>query len=482
MKLKYVNNGTPKLRIINNEGVENFSIHVWKIDNNYKNNKIRLHMSGWQSSELYDFSLEEPGKYYAQIILTNGKRYNTNQVQISYAELFKSSDQADVDNASMYLTQKSKEEYKTQKLMQKMFIVGRNKILEVLNRHLAGPKTKISMFLSEETTPLANAIYSFSFFDGLLKKPEFYSEKSLNVGYLFSMSFRSYSRPVKYTSFQENDLLIVLDENNTEAKQIILNNAREANTKILTITDLIQEAYLDKFLITPLMELSNKTVYINLPTVRGISNPSEYEKVAVHRTIKEVRNNLSKGILPEIYKGMSYEYVSEVLNGWTLENHLGFDKLKDSEGKYVNITNGHRKINNNGQLFINKTGKVMFFGNSVIYGIGSDDDHNLPSLFAKMTNIATENMANFSMNDFVRATNLIKNTDFDSEDIVIIGVHQPLNKYFQKKVGNYVDMQPYFDHPRDFDNEFFVDMTHMTKDGYKIMAQVLASKLVSMLD
>lgn len=481
MKLTYVNDGTPKLRITNDETSEKFSIHIWKIDNNYKNNKIRLHMSGWQSSETYDFAVEEPGNYYAQIILINGKRYNTNKVQISYAELFKFSDQNDVDNVAMYLAQKNKEEYETQKLMQKMFAVGREKVLEVLNRHLKDSKAKISMFLSEETAPLANAIYSFSFFDGLFKKPEFFSEKSINIGYLFSMSFRSYARPAKYASFQENDLLIVIDEHDTEAQKTIINAAREANAKVLNITDLIQEAYLDKFLVTPLTEIPNKTVYINLPTVKHISKPSEYEKAAAHRTIKEVRNNLTKGILPDIYKGMNSEYVSEVLSGWTLENHLGFDKLQDSEGKYVNISDGHRKINVNGQSFISGTGKAMFFGNSVIYGIGSDDDHNLPSLFAKMTDIATENMANFSMNDFVRATNLIKRTDFDEEDVVIIGVHQPLNKYFQKKVNNYVDMQPYFDHPRDFENEVFVDMTHMTKDGYKVMAQVLADKLKPML-
>ena len=253
--------------------------------------------------------------------------------------------------------------------------------------------------------------------------------------------------------------------------------AKNANAKVVNITELIQNAFIDKYLLTPLYELPNKVVYINFPVAKNIENPSEREKNAATRTIGTLRNNLKEKKYPDIYENEDPEYIKDVLDGWKLNNHVGYDTLMDKHTKYVNITDGHREIKRNGKRFVGNQGKVLFFGNSVMYGIGSDDENTLPSLFAKYTDLYTENRANFSMNDFVRSSNLIKSMKFNDEDVIVIGLHLPLKANMKHKVNKYIDMQPYFNHPRMYDDEVFVDMTHLNKHGYKLMAETLIKNL-----
>ncbi|UEG66979.1 hypothetical protein GZH44_00145 [Weissella hellenica] len=475
MEINFINNGTPILSFNNIKNFPKYSIHIWKISLNYKNDKTSVHISGWQSKDVYSFRLSEPGKYYATIFLPNNSKFNTRTIEITYDDLFKFSDQSEIKVLSDYLIKENKVAYDTQILLQKMFIVGSQKIQEHLSEYVK-EGSELSIFSSESTVSISNAIFSMSFFENKINVPKFYSDKTVNKGYLYSMTFRSYLQPVEYATFKKDDVLLIVDSENSESKRSLIAKAKQANATILDIYELVHQAYIDKYLVTPLQQLNNKTIFINLPTSSKIKNPSDGEKRASKITIGTVRNNLRKKDYPDVLRQFDDEYITEVLDGWKLKNYTGYDKLVDSQSKYVNIVNGHRQIKINGQNFINSDGRVLFFGNSVIYGIGSDDDHTLPSLFAKKSNIHTENMANFSMNDFVRATNLIKQMNFRSNDIIVIGVHLPLDLKLQAKVDQYVDMQPYFDHPRLIDDDVFIDMTHMNKNGYEIMAHVLTEK------
>ena len=38
-------------------------------------------------------------------------------------------------------------------------------------------------------------------------------------------------------------------------------------------------------------------------------------------------------------------------------------------------------------------------------------------------------------------------------------------------------MQKYFDHPREFENDVFLDMSHLNKYGYEIMAEALINEV-----
>lgn len=472
VEFEYVNKGVPVLVFNNIENYEKYAIHIWKTSLEYKNDKTRVHISGWQSKKQYEYNLTKPGEYYCTIFLPNSKKINTNIIRITYEELFKFSDQSVVKSLSEGLISQNKLSHDAHILLQKMFIVGSDKILSEILTYMDGD-SQLSIFSSEESVSISNALYSMSFFDGKLGTPKFYSDDTLNKGYLYSMTFRSYLGPVEYAKFKKNDVLIILDKNNSVSKDILIEKAKAAGAKILDIYKLVHEAYIDKYLITPLTELSNKVLFLNLPTATKIKNPSEGEVNASKHTIGVVRNNLQKNIYPEVLKQFNSEYIHDVLDGWNLEHHIGYDTLVESHKKYVNVVDGHRYIKNNGQNFINGNGRVLFFGNSVIYGIGSDDDHNLPSLFAKKSNIHTQNLANFSMNDFVRGINLIKQFEFTQNDVVVIGVHLPLSGKLKNKLDYYIDMQQYFDHPRIYDDDVFIDMTHLNMYGYEIMAQAL---------
>ena len=89
-----------------------------------------------------------------------------------------------------------------------------------------------------------------------------------------------------------------------------------------------------------------------------------------------------------------------------------------------------------------------------------------------------ENRANFSMNDYVRSTNLLKQIDISDEDIIVFGTHLALTVEQQNMLnGEYIDMQPYFERPHEM-GEVFLDMTHMNKVGYEKMASVVYNYLV----
>jgi len=476
MNIKFINEGTPHLIFDNVNNYEKYSIHIWKRSPYYKNDAIRVHMSGWISDKLYTFSVSEPGVYFANILFPNKSLEKTESVQISLEELFLITDFKETKTLSNLMMDRSQIWYDTQVLLQKMFIVGSDKILSVLHEYLDKTKT-LSIFASEETLPISNAIFSMSFFKDEMSTPLFYSDKTINHGYLFSMTFRSGFKPAKTAKFNKNDVLLIMDQVDSSAKSIIVSNAQKSGAKVINIIDLITEAYIEKFLIDPLNKLSNVTYYVNLPTAKKIKNPTITEGKAANITIKSIRNNLKDKVYPDALKEFNSEYIIDVLNGWSLDKNAGYDTLVDSKSEYVNIVDGHRIIPQNGHQFNENNGRVLFFGNSVIYGIGSDDQNTIPSLFTQKTDVYSENRANFSMNDFVRATNFMSHFEFNEDDIVVMGVHLPLSSRLQKKLDNYIDVQPYFDHPRMIEKDVFIDMTHMNKYGYEIIAQVLSDKI-----
>src|SRR5699024_928489 len=145
---------------------------------------------------------------------------------------------------------------------------------------------------------------------------------------------RSYLQPVEYATFKKDDVLLIVDSENSESKRSLIAKAKQANATILDIYELVHQAYIDKYLVTPLQQLNNKTIFINLPTSSKIKNPSDGEKRASKITIGTVRNNLRKKDYPDVLRQFDDEYITEVLDGWKLKNYTGYDKLVDSQSKY----------------------------------------------------------------------------------------------------------------------------------------------------
>ena len=469
-------NGVPVLKFTNDGKLNKYSLHIWRISDNYKNDRVREQISGWQDKEVYIFKVFVPGKYFAKVFQPDNSRFDTTTIEITRDDLLLYSNEKSLMEISKKWEENSSNQYSINKLIEQMYLIGQENIFKQISSYL-NTNTTVSIFSSYRTSQLSNCIFSMSFFDGKFKIPKFFGEKAANNGYLYSMSFRNYFDPISYSNFKEDDLLIIVEEKKSNEQNEIIQKAVKNGAKVLYLSKIISKAYRRKYLIDPIINSQPKCIYIELPTSRRIKEPSEAEKVASQTPISLVRKNAQNFIYPLALDGMSDEYVKDVSHGWDLDRKLGFDVLKEYHSKYANVQEGHRVIPKNGLTNVKNNGKVYFFGNSVIYGIGSDDENTLPSLFAQKKNLVTKNVANFSMNDYVRGTNLVKTMDFQTDDVIIFGSHEILDKEEQSLFDGYVSMQRYFDHPRKFENDVFLDMTHLNKYGYEIMAEALINEV-----
>jgi hypothetical protein len=469
MQIKYIKeDGIPKLRFFNDEKLKKYSIHTWCIDDRYKNNCSRKDISGWVGSEIYDVEISNPGTYYGRI-LTPGKRFkNTEKLSISFADLFCEED--------TYMVEKIQEErannYSIETLLEKVAIVGVDKIAELLKKKLG--KKNLVFYSSQKNVSLANTIFSDSFFNGNMQTPKFIGDDTFENGYLFSMTFRSKYEIFSSKKLSENDFVLLFDE----PSQKLLDKLSEEMVIAYDFAQLVQEAFVDKYLLDVLYKQNTQTVYIAFPTAKKVKNKSNVDKIAANTTIGSLRTKAKQGIYPYALKEFSKDYCQNVINGWTLVNQEeGYDRLADYQSQFVNVRGGKRVIPENGTKLIGEGGRIMFYGNSVMYGIGSDDENTLPSIVAKNTGFIVENNANFSMNDFVRATNLIDVTNFNRDDIIVFGSHLELTDEQQKKVDIYIDMQEFFEYTKER-REVFIDITHLNKYGYEIMANILIDRVI----
>ncbi|MFL1695585.1 hypothetical protein ACJQWY_02050 [Weissella kandleri] len=242
---------------------------------------------------------------------------------------------------------------------------------------------------------------------------------------------------------------------------------------------ILDAAFTNKVLVNPLEEiykLGAQVLYVHFPTAQNIKNKSAYEIQAAQTSIAKIRemarNNQFLQSLLELNE--SPEYMRQVIDGWALDTYAGYDLLKDKAETYVNIQDGHRAIPDEQKT--HGARNVYFLGNSVMYGIGSDDANTVPSIISEKAKedglaVNVENRANFSMNDYIRGANLLKHLPIHENDVVVFESHQALNAQQQAALkGNYLDLQPYVERPHDA-GELFVDMTHLTRKGYRRISE-----------
>lgn len=468
MQIKYIKeDGIPKIRFINDKKLEKYSIHTWCIDDRYKNNSSREDISGWIESETYDVEITKPGTYYGQVLTPDTRFKSTDTLSVSFIDLF--------SNENTYIVEKIMEErvnnYSREVLLEKVAIVGIDKITELLKKKI-GNKNLVC-YSSKKNISLANTIFSASFFNGSMQTPTFIGEDTFVNGYLFSMTFRSKYEVFSSKKLSEDEFVLLFDK----PSQKLLDKLEKSNVITYDFPQLVQEAFVDKYLLEVLYKQKLLTVYIAFPTAKKIKNKSRVDKIAAKMTIGSVRANAKHGIFPDALKNFSKEYCQDVIYGWKLVNKDGgYDRLVDYKSRYANVHGGRRNVPRNGTKTVGESGRIMFYGNSVMYGIGSDDENTLPSLVANKTGLIVENNANFSMNDFVRGTNLIEATNFNRDDIIVFGSHLELTSEQQKKIDIYIDMQDYFEY-NELRREVFLDVTHLNKYGYEILAKVLIKRM-----
>lgn len=471
------------------------SVHVWSIDSLNNKNESRIYMSGWTKLKQMDLKIESSGTYYARLFnKKTGKSIISEKIYVPLSELLLGFSKKDLekkyDSLSINFEKKYDDLFKkaenNERLMQKMFIVGGTGIVQQLK--LMAKNRKISLFaLDYHSIRIANMIFSQEFFDNRIKIENFFSKDRINTGYFISVSYRKKYEPLdsNIKNLSSDDILVLIDDKEkleTEQRDLLIKNGVE----IVSFTDIVNQSIINKVLVNPLKEVKdsgNQVIYVHFPTSKGIKNKSDMEKIAAKTSIKQIRNNIKNGIYPIGLKilNMDESYMEQVISGWTL-NSNSIDTLKNKKTKFVNIQDGHRVIPDDQNQ---KSDRIIYlFGNSVMYGIGSDDRNNLPSLLSELLknnqfNYTVKNMANFSMNDYIKGTDLMKSINFKKEDIIIFGSHEPMSE-IQKGIfgGEYIDMMKYFERPHDL-GEVFLDMTHLNKNGYSKMATELYNYMLS---
>lgn len=471
-----INNG--QLRTIVNSSSENTSLHLWRLSDVNQKNEERLYISGWTTEKTHKLNINKPGTYYVEILNQDtGKRIQSERITISYAELFKTDNDELADE--MMLQRQNIEVL--ERLMQKMFITGKKALTTEIKELVNGKKT--FLFADTESAErVANMVYSLDFFDAAIKIDDFIANDLSKVGYqisaTFRMEYKSYKSVMKKLDV-DSVIIAVIEDESDERTKMALASFEKVGATVIRIQTVVARAYTSSVVVDPLSELSSQGVklcYVQFPRVTFIKNKSAGEEVAAKTTIAKIRSEINVDVIPEALKGISNDpdYAKQVISGWNTQSKEGsYDVLQDKKEKYVNITNGHREIPVDMNQSSDKT--IYFFGNSVMYGIGSDDYNTLPSLFSQLIKnnkykYHVVNMANFSMNDFIRGTNYVKSIMFKPGDIVVFGAHLALNERQKDRLnGEYFNMQPFFERPHDM-GEVFLDMTHMNRIGYNKMA------------
>lgn len=462
------------------------SVHLWHISDYNNKNRSRIYISGWTKLKAISIEISKPGNYYVQMFNKDtGKSITSKPIPIKMSELLDGFDAQEVDEKYKNISRSIET---SEQIMQQMFIAGGEEISYQLKKVTVD--RKISLFVHDYgSARIANMIFAQDFFDNNLKIDKYLTFDRINFGYFVSKSYRKNYEPLDLymNKLSDNDSLIVINMNEISNKSKI-ESLKSKGVRIIDFSKVVREAIINKVLVKPLRNIKdngNKVVYIQFANSSSIKNPSELEKIASTTTIGKIRSEIFNEKYPVGLTSLnaSTDYMQQVIAGWKLiPQDAAYDLLEDKHQEFVNVQGGHRIIPSDQNQKSERT--IYLFGNSVMYGIGSDDHNTLPSLLSEIIKdnkfeYHVENMANFSMNDYVRGTNLMKSINFKKEDIIIFGSHQPMSEIQQNIFGGeYLNMKQYFDRPHSM-GEVYLDMTHLNKNGYRKMADELYNLLVN---
>ncbi len=272
----------------------------------------------------------------------------------------------------------------------------------------------------------------------------------------------------------EEDTIIIC-KTKRDLKEIgILRKKTGAN--VLHIIDLINEILKYNYIIKPheKIQLNNniKVVTCTLPNLYKVLEKSVYEQEILDDKIllKDVRKNeySTSTLIPQSLKRFdeSLEYNKEVIGNYFFTNDKG---AKDYKSHYLNVVNGYRVTINQPKKYKNT---IYILGNSVTFGIGTDDSNTIASILQEKFNSVNNNYCVLNCASYVEDNyqlDLLNRLKFKTGDIVISLLHAD-------KIENenyiYHNLQQYFEKPHDM-GEVFIDPKHINKIGNEKIADVL---------
>lgn len=222
-----------------------------------------------------------------------------------------------------------------------------------------------------------------------------------------------------------------------------------------------------------------KLCVLNMTRAYEVKNPSELEK-----SIILGKRNAAQ-IFQAIYyeRGFDKEYVDNIIKTMNIVHRGGVDFIADETSLYRKCSNGYRTTTKVPSAFLNT---VYVFGNSVAFGVGTDDEHTIESTLQSCLNeyykqnspYAVLNCANGGGVNTQAQWKSFKFHAPSSGDIVVLcmGFGDLLQNVYQDKFL-WVDTAQLFARPHDL-GEIYYDNDHMNCFGYEACGKELARRLI----
>ncbi|KAA8679521.1 citrate lyase ligase [Vibrio gigantis] len=240
----------------------------------------------------------------------------------------------------------------------------------------------------------------------------------------------------------------------------------------------------DQMLSFILKYLENKGVKVSLINIvnkgKKLKNKSKSEMNLINNQDMYVKDrpSWSKGLfapeyIQDIY-GKDNNYISKVYESSVPTLRSTKVVLKDLSNGVASVKNGYRTTTNQPESARNR---LLVFGSSTTYGLGSSDENTIPSLIQRelenrFPDVKVENHGVVGMN-FLLAINNILQTEINSGDTVVLFDFDEFRDVSYAKVNN-IDLNKI-----DRKDDLFIDLTkhqcHFSPRGNQVISKIMCN-------
>jgi len=227
-----------------------------------------------------------------------------------------------------------------------------------------------------------------------------------------------------------------------------------------------------------------KVVVMSLPSLWYVRNRSEYENYLLSRD-KSKQNYTEPYVFPAL--GKDAEYAKDVDRGFNAFEKNGVYFLQDFTSKYANCTAGYRVTTD---LPDHADRTIYFFGNSVCFGMKSDDEHTIQSVVQREINkdpdVGSYKVLNCGNGGHPNYSRMWKSIEYHrpgNDDVIfLMGWFSKLTRdvYQDRVIWLWPQVEEHiFDRPHLLGDYVYADPIHYTYIGYEALGMYVARKLLS---
>jgi hypothetical protein len=226
-----------------------------------------------------------------------------------------------------------------------------------------------------------------------------------------------------------------------------------------------------------------KVIVFELPSLWFTRNKSEYERTLLKTPSK---NNLSASLNTLHLMGKDDEYIESVNRGAHTVQRDGTFFLADFKSKYCNYVGGYR-LTTDVPANVDRT--IYTFGNSVAFGMKSDDEHTIQSVCQRELNqhfgespAKILNCANYGHPNIDKIWTSFQYHEPDDTDVVVLMSYFS-NLLYDIYKDDFLFVKPQkddglFNRPHNLGEYVFLDAFHYSHIGYTELGKYLARKMI----